>query len=104
MAVPVRPGLRLPCSLLARAAALALIACAGPATTSPDALPAGAAAPRFAPGGFDAEADEWQIECEDGHHVRTRFLIACTGFAAKVREAVSGTTTTASSTSCCSRR
>jgi cation diffusion facilitator CzcD-associated flavoprotein CzcO len=32
---------------------------------------------------FDAEADEWQIECEDGHRIRTRFLVPCTGFAAK---------------------
>ena len=56
MTVPVRPGLRLSCSLVVPAAALVLAACAGPATTSPDALPAGAAAPRFAPGGFDAQA------------------------------------------------
>ena len=32
---------------------------------------------------FDADADRWQIECEDGHEVRARFVIACTGFAAK---------------------
>jgi cyclohexanone monooxygenase len=32
---------------------------------------------------FDAEADEWLVECADGHRVRTRFLVACTGFAAK---------------------
>ncbi len=32
---------------------------------------------------FDADADQWQIECADGHRIRTRFLIPCTGFAAK---------------------
>ena len=32
---------------------------------------------------FDVEADQWQIECADGHRIRTRFLIPCTGFAAK---------------------
>ena len=32
---------------------------------------------------FDADADQWQIECTDGHRIRTRFLIPCTGFAAK---------------------
>ena len=32
---------------------------------------------------FDATADEWQIECADGHRIRTRFFIPCTGFAAK---------------------
>src|SRR4029077_19103146 len=56
VAVPVRPGIRPPGSRLARAAAPVLVACAGPAATSTYAVPAGAAAPRFAPGGFDAEA------------------------------------------------
>jgi cyclohexanone monooxygenase len=32
---------------------------------------------------FDANADQWQIECADGHRIRTRFLIPCTGFAAR---------------------
>jgi cyclohexanone monooxygenase len=32
---------------------------------------------------FDADADQWQIECADGHRVRARFFIPCTGFAAK---------------------
>jgi cyclohexanone monooxygenase len=32
---------------------------------------------------FDTGADEWQVECADGHRVRTRFLVPCTGFAAK---------------------
>ncbi len=32
---------------------------------------------------FDADTDQWQVECADGHRVRARFLIACTGFAAK---------------------
>ena len=32
---------------------------------------------------FDAEHDAWEIACADGHRVRTRFLIPCTGFAAK---------------------
>lgn len=32
---------------------------------------------------FDPDADEWQIECADGHRVRTRVFIPCTGFAAK---------------------
>lgn len=32
---------------------------------------------------FDADADQWQVECADGHRVRTRFFIPCTGFAAK---------------------
>lgn len=32
---------------------------------------------------FDGEADQWQVECTDGHRVRTRFLVACTGFASK---------------------
>jgi cyclohexanone monooxygenase len=32
---------------------------------------------------FDAATDKWQIECADGHRVRTRFLIPCTGFASK---------------------
>jgi len=32
---------------------------------------------------FDAGADQWQVECADGHRIRTRFLVPCTGFAAK---------------------
>jgi cation diffusion facilitator CzcD-associated flavoprotein CzcO len=32
---------------------------------------------------FDADADQWQIECADGHRVASRFFIPCTGFAAK---------------------
>jgi cyclohexanone monooxygenase len=32
---------------------------------------------------FDADADEWQIECADAHRVRARFFIPCTGFAAR---------------------
>lgn len=32
---------------------------------------------------FDAEADEWKFECADGHRVRARWFVACTGFAAK---------------------
>ena len=32
---------------------------------------------------FDGEADQWEIECADGHSVRTRFFIPWTGFAAK---------------------
>ncbi|HXC53414.1 MAG TPA: NAD(P)/FAD-dependent oxidoreductase [Candidatus Limnocylindrales bacterium] len=32
---------------------------------------------------FDAEHDQWQIECADGHRIRTRFFIPCTGFASK---------------------
>jgi cation diffusion facilitator CzcD-associated flavoprotein CzcO len=32
---------------------------------------------------FDADADQWEIVCADGHRVQTRFLILCTGFAAK---------------------
>jgi cyclohexanone monooxygenase len=32
---------------------------------------------------FDADADQWEIECADGQRVRARFLIPCTGFAAK---------------------
>lgn len=32
---------------------------------------------------FDTDADEWQIECADGHRIRSRFFIPCTGFAAK---------------------
>ncbi len=32
---------------------------------------------------FDAARDQWQIECADGHRTRARFLIPCTGFAAK---------------------
>jgi len=38
---------------------------------------------RVAAARFDASADQWQVECTDGHRVRTRFLILCTGFAAK---------------------
>ena len=38
---------------------------------------------RVAAARFDADADQWQIECADGHRVRARFLILCTGFAAK---------------------
>jgi cyclohexanone monooxygenase len=38
---------------------------------------------RVAAARFDADADQWQIECADGHRVRTRFLIPCTGFAAR---------------------
>jgi cation diffusion facilitator CzcD-associated flavoprotein CzcO len=32
---------------------------------------------------FDAETDRWQVECADGHRIRSRFLIPCIGFAAK---------------------
>jgi cyclohexanone monooxygenase len=32
---------------------------------------------------FDADADQWEIECADGRRIRTRFFIPCTGFAAK---------------------
>jgi cyclohexanone monooxygenase len=32
---------------------------------------------------FDADADQWRIECADGYRIRTRFFIPCTGFAAK---------------------
>ena len=32
---------------------------------------------------FDAAANQWQVECADGHRIRTRFFIPCTGFAAK---------------------
>jgi len=32
---------------------------------------------------FDADADQWRIECADGHEIRTRFFIPCTGFAAR---------------------
>jgi cyclohexanone monooxygenase len=32
---------------------------------------------------FDAETDQWQIECADGHRVRARYFIPCTGFAAR---------------------
>jgi cyclohexanone monooxygenase len=32
---------------------------------------------------FDADADQWQIECADGYRIWTRFFIPCTGFAAK---------------------
>jgi cyclohexanone monooxygenase len=32
---------------------------------------------------FEADTDQWQIECADGYRIRTRFFIPCTGFAAK---------------------
>ena len=32
---------------------------------------------------FDPAADRWQVDCADGHRVQPRFLIPCTGFAAK---------------------
>ena len=32
---------------------------------------------------FDADADQWRLECADGHRIRARFFIPCTGFAAK---------------------
>ena len=32
---------------------------------------------------FDPAADQWQIDCADGHRVRARFFLPCTGFAAK---------------------
>jgi cation diffusion facilitator CzcD-associated flavoprotein CzcO len=32
---------------------------------------------------FVADTDEWQVECANGHRSRARFLIPCTGFAAK---------------------
>src|SRR5262249_39698449 len=32
---------------------------------------------------FDTDRNQWLIECSDGHRVRTRFFIPCTGFAAK---------------------
>jgi len=32
---------------------------------------------------FDADTDQWRIECADGHRIRARFFIPCTGFAAK---------------------
>ena len=32
---------------------------------------------------FDSERDLWDVECADGRRVQTRFLVACTGFAAK---------------------
>jgi cation diffusion facilitator CzcD-associated flavoprotein CzcO len=32
---------------------------------------------------FAPATDSWVIECADGHRVRARFLVACTGFAAK---------------------
>jgi len=32
---------------------------------------------------FDAAADQWRVGCADGHSIRARFVIACTGFAAK---------------------
>jgi cyclohexanone monooxygenase len=32
---------------------------------------------------FDADAHRWQVECADGHRVASRFVIACTGFAAR---------------------
>jgi cation diffusion facilitator CzcD-associated flavoprotein CzcO len=38
---------------------------------------------RVAAARFDADADQWQIECADGHRIRTRFFVPCTGFAAK---------------------
>lgn len=38
---------------------------------------------RVSQAAFDVGADEWIVRCEDGHAARTRFLIPCTGFAAK---------------------
>jgi cyclohexanone monooxygenase len=32
---------------------------------------------------FAADTDQWQVECADGHRTQARFLIPCTGFAAK---------------------
>jgi cyclohexanone monooxygenase len=32
---------------------------------------------------FDADLNEWAVEAEDGYRARARFVIACTGFAAK---------------------
>jgi len=32
---------------------------------------------------FDAAADQWQVECADGHRVRARFFLPCVGFAAR---------------------
>jgi cyclohexanone monooxygenase len=32
---------------------------------------------------FDDDTSQWQIACADGHRVRARFFIPCTGFAAK---------------------
>lgn len=32
---------------------------------------------------FADDTDEWIVRCEDGHTARTRFLVPCTGFAAK---------------------
>jgi cyclohexanone monooxygenase len=32
---------------------------------------------------FDADANLWQIACEDGHRILARYFIPCTGFAAK---------------------
>jgi len=32
---------------------------------------------------FDAERDHWVVHCDDGHTARARFLLLCTGFAAK---------------------
>jgi len=32
---------------------------------------------------FDTDSNYWQVECADGHQIRTRFLIPCTGFASK---------------------
>jgi cation diffusion facilitator CzcD-associated flavoprotein CzcO len=32
---------------------------------------------------FEADADQWQIDCEDGHQIRARYFILCSGFAAK---------------------
>lgn len=32
---------------------------------------------------FASDTDQWHVECADGHRARARFLIPCTGFAAK---------------------
>jgi cation diffusion facilitator CzcD-associated flavoprotein CzcO len=32
---------------------------------------------------FDPDTDQWHVECGDGYRARARFLIPCTGFAAK---------------------
>lgn len=32
---------------------------------------------------FDTDSEQWQIECAGGQRVRSRFLLPCTGFAAK---------------------
>ena len=32
---------------------------------------------------FDTDQDLWQIECADGHRVRARFFLPCTGFGSK---------------------